>query len=184
MEDEADKRAREKAADWFAVQRAASITNAIISTYEGANKTIAQGGFWGIALSIATIAAGLANVAVIASQPMPKYARGIIGINGPGTETSDSIPAWLSRNESVINADSTKAATPLLKLINGSAVIARRINNFLMNDELPYYAAGLSNLQTKYYPNNYSNTFVGNSGELLERLKTLTKICRNTPKAE
>ncbi len=175
MEDDADKRAREKAEDWFAIQKAASITNAIISTYEGANKTIAQGGFWGIALSIATIAAGLANVAVIASQPIPKFARGIIGIDGPGTENSDSIPAWLSKNESVINADSTKAASPLLKLINGSASMARKVSDFIMNGDLPFYAAGISSFQEKYSTRNSSGTYVNNNGELLGEIKSLNK---------
>lgn len=37
---------------------------------------------------------------------------------GPGTETSDSIPAFLSNGESVINARSTAAFAPLLSTIN------------------------------------------------------------------
>jgi len=174
MEDEADKRARDKAADWFAIQKAASITSAIISTYEGANKTIAQGGFWGIALSIATIAAGLANVAVIAAQPLPKYSKGIIGINGPGTETSDSIPAWLSKNESIINADSTRAASPVLRLINSSAVMARRINDFVFDNVIPAYISA-----NDYNGNSpISGSHVSGNVELLGEIRTMNKYLR------
>ena len=35
------------------------------------------------------------------------FKDGVIDLEGPGTETSDSIPAWLSRGESVITASST-----------------------------------------------------------------------------
>ncbi len=38
---------------------------------------------------------------------------------GPGTSTSDSIPAWLSNGEFVINAAATKRFRPLLEIING-----------------------------------------------------------------
>lgn len=40
-------------------------------------------------------------------------------INGPGTGRSDSIPAWLSNGEFVVNADATRANLPLLHAING-----------------------------------------------------------------
>jgi hypothetical protein len=39
-------------------------------------------------------------------------------IYGPGTSTSDSIPAYLSNGESVINARSTMLFKPLLSAIN------------------------------------------------------------------
>lgn len=40
-------------------------------------------------------------------------------IRGPGTGTSDSIPAWLSNGEYVINAKAANANLPLLEMING-----------------------------------------------------------------
>jgi hypothetical protein len=40
-------------------------------------------------------------------------------ITGPGTGTSDSIPAWLSNGEYVINAKAANANLPLLEMING-----------------------------------------------------------------
>ena len=39
-------------------------------------------------------------------------------VSGPGTGTSDSIPAMLSNGESVINARSTSMFRPLLSTIN------------------------------------------------------------------
>ena len=39
-------------------------------------------------------------------------------VSGPGTSTSDSIPALLSDGESVINANSTSMFSPLLDRIN------------------------------------------------------------------
>jgi hypothetical protein len=47
-----------------------------------------------------------------------KFKTGKIRIDGPGSETSDSIPAYLSRNESVINAAATKKYQPALEAIN------------------------------------------------------------------
>jgi hypothetical protein len=39
-------------------------------------------------------------------------------VSGPGTGTSDSIPAYLSNGESIINASSTRMFRPLLSTIN------------------------------------------------------------------
>ncbi len=63
------------------------------------------------------IAAGLKNVASIVGV---KLKEGAIGLQGPGTTTSDSIPAMLSRGESVIKARSTATYAPLLRAINDS----------------------------------------------------------------
>lgn len=47
-----------------------------------------------------------------------KLAKGKVDIDGPGTSTSDSIPAMLSKGESVINAKATAKFKPLLQSIN------------------------------------------------------------------
>ena len=62
-------------------------------------------------------ATGAAQIAVIASQPpppRPSFATGVIGLDGPGTATSDSIDARLSRGESVITAKATERFAPVL----------------------------------------------------------------------
>jgi len=76
-------------------------------------KEIASKGFAGIATGAvlsATINAafGIAKTAI--NKPAPdKFATGVIGLQGAGTETSDSIPAYLSKGESVIPAWGTRA---------------------------------------------------------------------------
>jgi hypothetical protein len=63
-----------------------------------------------------------------------KFADGVIGLNGPGNERSDSIPAYLSRGESVITASGTRfaqAAYPgLLEFLNTRNRFADGVVNF------------------------------------------------------
>ena len=54
----------------FELMKAARIGQAIIDTYAGATKAYAQGGMFGTAAAAAIIAAGMANVATIASTEM------------------------------------------------------------------------------------------------------------------
>lgn len=61
-----------------------------------------------IALAALVGATGAAQIAAIASTPLPQFAEGVIGLKGAGTETSDSIPAMLSKNESVMTAAETR----------------------------------------------------------------------------
>ena len=48
------------------------------------------------------------------------FKDGVIDLAGPGTETSDSIPAWLSKGESVITASSTRANKEELAWMNAN----------------------------------------------------------------
>jgi hypothetical protein len=61
---------------------------------------------------------GAANTALIASKQPPAFAKGVVQLQGDGTETSDSIPALLSRNESVITAAGTRQDVGLFKAAN------------------------------------------------------------------
>lgn len=70
---------------------------------------------------------GAAQLAIINRT---NYAKGSpIGIKGPGTETSDSIPANLSRGESVMTAWETRHAGDVLKDIR-----AKKIDNKVLRD--------------------------------------------------
>jgi hypothetical protein len=53
---------------------------------------------------------------------------GAININGAGTSTSDSIPAMLSKGESVINARSTAQNEPYLRYINNGGDMSKLVN--------------------------------------------------------
>lgn len=57
----------QKNREMFEINKIASIANAVMYTYEGANKALGQGGMWGIAMASTIVALGLANVATIAS---------------------------------------------------------------------------------------------------------------------
>ena len=74
------------------------------------------------------IALGGAQLAVAASQPIPRFSKGVLKLNGPGTETSDSVHAMLSRGESVMTAKETKDFLPTLK-----AIREKKINPDLLN---------------------------------------------------
>jgi hypothetical protein len=101
--------------------KAAAVAAAIIDTYKAANRAYANppGPPWSAVFAAAAVAQGLGNVRRIMAVKEPPInvrtlAKGTIGIDGPGSETSDSIPARLSRGESVVTAKATKAFAPML----------------------------------------------------------------------
>lgn len=78
--------------------------------------TVAQLGPAGLA-----VAAGLQTVLlglVFAARSAGGFKDGVVGLEGEGSETSDSIPAWLSKGESVITAKATKENKHLLQWMN------------------------------------------------------------------
>lgn len=131
--------------------KAAAVAQTTIDTYRAAQSaftgmTQTIPGPVGIALgavaAAAAVASGLANVKKIVStkEPSPpkaaNYARGVIGLEGAGSTTSDSIPANLSVGESVINSQSSSMFPNTLSAINmlgggdgaeGSAVVQNSI---------------------------------------------------------
>ncbi|MDV6293309.1 phage tail tape measure protein [Rhodococcus aetherivorans] len=71
-------------------------------------------------------------------------------VSGPGTGTSDSIPAWLSNGEFVVNARSARKAMPLLEWINAPGFAAgglfdrdAAISTARAHDGEPYVYGGL-----------------------------------------
>lgn len=101
----------------FKANKAMSIIQATVSAAQAVVSALA--GPWPASIAFAAIAAatGIAQIALIAQQKPPappKFAKGVIGMHGPGTETSDSIPAYLSKGESVITAKATKRFAPVL----------------------------------------------------------------------
>ena len=97
-----------------ALGKAAAIAEATINTYIGASKAIASyPPPAGQIMAALTVVAGLQNVAKIAGVSV-KLARGVIGLQGAGSETSDSIDAKISKGESVMTAKATKVFAPVL----------------------------------------------------------------------
>ena len=68
------------------------------------------------AIPLSALIAGItASQISMIDRNQPRFAKGVIDLKGNGTGTSDSIPAWLSRGESVMTAWETKNAGGVLK---------------------------------------------------------------------
>ncbi len=65
------------------------------------------------------------------------FKDGEVNINGKGTTTSDSIPAMLSRGESVINARATARSSNLLEAINDRKIDDRVLRNGSLGNRGP-----------------------------------------------
>jgi hypothetical protein len=102
---------REKAQD----AKTAAIFNAVIGTALAVVNALAVGPPQGYILAALSAALGAVEIGVISAQPLPQFAKGVIGLQGAGTETSDSITARLSKGESVMTAAETKKYRPLLE---------------------------------------------------------------------
>lgn len=74
-------------------------------------------------------AAIMAGITATNVATVRKYAKGKINIDGPGTETSDSIPSMLSRGESVITAQATRRSIGLLEAIQANKIDDRILKN-------------------------------------------------------
>lgn len=119
-----------------------ALANIAISTGEAIAKMVSAESGKGI-VGLPTIAAGivtiLTNIATaISTVKSAKFAKGKVNINGPGTSTSDSIPAQISRGESVINARATEMFAPLLMAMNaiGNGVAIPRRATVLNSDQM------------------------------------------------
>lgn len=100
----------------FDAEKKAALIGIAIDTAASIVKTIATLGIpAGLAGAAVAAALGLAQAAVVSAQPVPKFKDGIIDLPGPGTGTSDSIVARLSRGESVMTAQETMKYRPALE---------------------------------------------------------------------
>ena len=95
-----------KSQELVTIVKAANIASAIMDTYVGANKALAQLGAWGFPVAAAIVAAGLANVATIAGVElaeggmiMPR-AGGVPAIMGEAGSAEVAIPLDDERTKS------------------------------------------------------------------------------------
>lgn len=99
--------------------KAFAIFAATINTYQAITNALANTLVPPPGPQLAAVAAGIAGLTQVRKiASTNKAAKGTYLKDGEGTETSDSIPAMLSRGETVINARSSKAFLPLLSQIN------------------------------------------------------------------
>ncbi len=78
--------------------------------------SVAQLGIGGLAVA-AALQATLIGL-VFAARSSAGFKDGVVNLQGEGTETSDSIPAWLSKGESVITARATRMNKEELEWMN------------------------------------------------------------------
>ena len=83
------------------------------------------------AIAIAS-AIGAAQLAVIASKPIPKFKKGSKFITG-GNGGEDDILAYLNRGEAVIPTDINKDYHKTISAIFHKSVSAKDLNNFVVN---------------------------------------------------
>lgn len=114
-----------------AEQRAAR-RKAIIEGAGAIIKTFNEYGFTpqGIVAAALMAAQTISQLAIISRAPKG-YAKGVIGLNGPGTPTSDSIPAMLSRGESVMTAEETRQNWKTLHKIRAGKINDKVIDKIM-----------------------------------------------------
>jgi tape measure domain-containing protein len=111
-----------------AIGKAAAITQAVINTYEGATKALAQGGIYGAAMAAVVVASGLAQVAQIRSQNVSTgFLTGgsftVPGSGGadsqtvafrasPGERVTVATPTQVRKGTNAVNGDGAAAAQP------------------------------------------------------------------------
>lgn len=132
-EKDVNKRIAEEKRKAFLADRTASIAKVAIDTALSISKTSAQLGFPAAIPFIAIAAAtGALQLAAILSQPIPKFKKGVLDLQGIGTGESDSIPAMLSKGESVMTAKETKLFMPTLSAIRKNLIPAEVMNRFVI----------------------------------------------------
>ena len=102
-----------------------------------------------IATTIATVVANMATA--IKTVKSAKFATGG-DVSGPGTATSDSIPAMLSNGESVMTAKATSMFAPILSAFNqaggGVPIYGQQMGTQAMGEDMlaKSFAKGLANM--------------------------------------
>jgi hypothetical protein len=71
------------------------------------------------------------SVAAISSKPLPQFRYGIERLQGPGTSTSDSIPAMLSKGERITPTDINNDYFPALSAIHNRKIRPEIANKLL-----------------------------------------------------
>lgn len=100
------------------IGKAAAIAQAIMNTYQGATKALAQGGVYGAAMAAAVVATGMAQVASIRAQGPGFQSGGYTGNGGVG-----EVAGVVHGREFVVNAGGTSQYRPLLEHINNGGSI-------------------------------------------------------------
>jgi tape measure domain-containing protein len=113
----------------FEQNKQIALINVAINTAEAISKANPN-----IPLMAFAGASGLIQATLINSQPTPKFAKGVIDLQGKGTGTSDEIHAMLSKGESVMTAEETSKFKPLLQSIRRKE-LSPELANMMLNGQ-------------------------------------------------
>jgi hypothetical protein len=130
-----------------------------------------------ISASIVAIGIGVTTalqIAAIKNQPIPKFAKGTKGVEGPGTDTSDSILAYLSKGEMVIPTKTKESYFPALDLI-----FDKKVSPSIANELLLEASKGNYNISHDYNSPVYVNSSVAIDYDKLDRLFSKNKSTTN-----
>jgi len=121
----------------FLLNKAVSITQALISTYTGAAKAIEQGGVFGPFLAAAVVAAGLAQVAAIRAQQYPGREKGGTVVAGKPYMVGEAGPELFQPGQTgriVPNDELNKSADgPIAVTFNINTIDATNFNQLLVS---------------------------------------------------
>lgn len=135
--------------EWVALSKILALAEIAINTGVAIAKGIAQSqsvpypaNIAAVATTIAEIIAGVTSA--ISTVKSAKFARGTSYVEGPGTSTSDSIPALLSKGEGVVNARGNALFPGLVAAINdiGNGISVPASNQTTYNYTTVANAAG------------------------------------------
>lgn len=101
----------------FEKEKSIRRSQAVIDGAAGIIKAFATYPYPAAIIISALIAAQTASQIAIINRQQPRFAKGVINLQGPGTATSDSIPAHLSKGESVMTAKETRDSMGILQSI-------------------------------------------------------------------
>ncbi len=130
-----------------------------------------------ISASIAAIGIGITTglqIAAIKNQPLPKFAKGTKGVEGGGTDTSDSILAYLSKGEMVIPTKTKESYFPALDLI-----FDKKVSPSIANELLIEASKGNYNISNDYNNPVYVNSSVAIDYDRLDKLFSRNKSTTN-----
>lgn len=130
LQEEERQRTRELQIEIARQQKESNRFSIIVDTAAGIIKAFATLPTPAAVVQSAIIAAlGASQLAIVNRTPIPRFAKGVIGLDGPGNGTSDSIMIRASKGESIITADATRRSKKLLGDIN-----ARKIDDRVLKD--------------------------------------------------
>lgn len=122
-------RERQEKIKAFEADKDAKRQQAVINGFLAVSQAFASNPFpYSVIVAGIVAAATAIQVSKISNTRPPKFKEGKVDIEGPGTTTSDSIHAMISRGESVISADATSKWKDALMAINEN-----KFEDYLLN---------------------------------------------------